>query len=828
MPESLMPKASVDLNESDCFHCGLPNPAGTNYQLTISCITDKTPKQFCCPGCVAVAKVIIDAGLQNYYAYRDADKKIGTSPEDLIPEALRNTAIYDNSSIRQQYVRNLGDDLDEITLMLDGLTCAACVWLIDHHLLKQDGIVDIDTNLSNLTTVIRWNPALITVSEILTQIHSIGYGASPYEPRVQYQKLLSQRKQQLKRLGITAALGMQIMVISVGLYFAAFSGIDPQWQELLHKAGLLFCLPIMLYSARPFFSASMQQLKTHRLGMDTPVTLGLSLAFLASIWAVISNRGEVYFDSIAMFVLFLLLARYTVHNSRLLAAQSIERLAQHIPLTAMRMQQKSHHAEHEIISAKELVPKDWVRVLPGHTLPADGIIRAGNSKLNQAVISGESKPIAIMAGDSVIAGSINIEQPLVIEVTASNEQTVLSGIEALAQQSMMNKNEPSILLHYIARWFAIGVLSLASLVAIYWWIYDPTLWLDITISVLVVSCPCALSLASPTALAIANNRLISKGLLLANSAAIEQLPKVTHVIFDKTGTLTQSNLTVSNSRLITKTNVPESSDDLLQIAASLTVNSEHPLASAITAHNQRALLTTTDWHNTVGAGLSGVIDGKNYFLGSADFIRKKLGTDIAIKLPDTAHTILATKQAVLVIFEFENTLRTGVQETIDYFLSQQKQVIMLTGDAELPARHLAKQLGIDMVYANCKPEKKLEIVSQLQVKKDNSLLMVGDGINDSPVLAHCDVSVAVEGAAPLAVSGADIVMVGADLAEITELHKLSIKTQRIIKQNLSWALGYNLLAIPFAASGYIQPLFAAIGMSLSSLVVLLNARRLKS
>ena len=809
--------AKVNQYSSACFHCGLSVPENSNFSVNI--LGEQQP--MCCPGCQAVAQAIVENGLIDYYKYRDP--KVAKKPLDLVPDAIKKDNIYDRASIRNRYVKSSTDDGDQVTLMLEGLTCVACAWLIEKQLQKQPGIVSIEVNYTSMIAKLTWHQNQIPLSKILTLIRQLGYIATPYEPRIQYKQQLDQRSQQIRRIGITGILAMQVMIISVALYFGDYTGMDESWKQFFQKLGLLFTLPIIFYSASNFFRASIYQLRSLQPGMDVPVCLGLSLAFMASIWTLISGSGDVYYDSIAMFVFLLLVARYFMHSSILAASHSIERLAANTPLMASRLSEHSISAMAESVTAEELCPGDWVRVLAGNVIPADGIIESGSSSINLAMMSGESKPIQVTNNDKVLAGSVNVSKPLIIKVTASGQNTVYSAIEKMTKQGLAQRSSDLPLIDLIARWFVSAILLVAFAVAVYWWNRAPDQWLPITVAVLVVSCPCALSLSVPSAYAATTSKLIESGLMLTHSQAIERLNHITHVIFDKTGTLTSDTLGVGDVKTFTGL----SRQEVLKIAASLEINSQHPLAKAIVQENKKTLFMVQDWSDETTQGISATINSKRYYIGSAKFIHIKTGLKLdGINFDSGA--LLADGNSIIASFEFKQNLREGVYELIDYFKSKNKPVIMLTGDRPAPADDLANQLGIDKVYSECMPQDKLDIVEAMQNKQNASILMIGDGINDSPVLAVADVSIAVAGASPLAVSGADIVMAQPDLKSVMTLDRYAIKTSKIIRQNITWAVGYNLLAIPFAASGLITPLLAAIGMSLSSIIVVLNAQRLRS
>ena len=806
-----------DHYNNTCYHCGLDVPNNSDFDVFI----EGKQQPMCCAGCQAVARTIVENGLTDYYQFRDpsAAKK----PLDLIPDVIKKNDIYDRANIRKRYIKSASNGADKITLMLEGLTCVACAWLIEKQLSKEPGIISVEVNYTSMIAQLTWQQTQIPLSKILTLIRQIGYVATPYEPRIQYKQQLIHRSQQIRRIGITGILAMQVMILSVALYFGHYTGMDESWRVFFQRLGLLFTLPIFFYSAKDFFKAALSQLRSLQPGMDVPVCLGLSLAFMASIWTLITGSGEVYYDSIAMFVFLLLVARYFMHSSILAASHSIERLAANTPLWASRLIEHSISAMGENVTAEELCPGDWVRVLAGNVIPADGIIASGTSSINQSMMSGESKPVTVKKDDQVLAGSINNDNPLIIKVTASGQNTVYSAIEKMTKLGLAQRSNGLPLIDLIARWFVTGILVIAFGVALYWWYNAPDQWLSITVAVLVVSCPCALSLSVPSAYAATTSKLIESGLMLTDTQAIERLTKITHVIFDKTGTLTSDTLRVEHIESFADL----SNQETLKIAASLEINSDHPLAKAIVHANKQTLYNTENWAYETAQGISAKINKVNYYIGSAKFIEQKTGIKSEAISYDSA-VLLADRHSILARFVFKQNLRDGVFELIDYFKSSHKPILMLTGDTPAPANHLANELAIDQVYSQCMPQDKLKLVKTMQSEKNASVLMIGDGINDSPVLAAADVSIAVAGASPLAVSGADIVMAQPDLKAIILLNAASIKTSKIIRQNITWAVGYNLLAIPFAATGLITPLFAAVGMSVSSIIVVLNAQRLRT
>ena len=587
---------------------------------------------------------------------------------------------------------------------------------------------------------------------------------------------------------------------------------------------LLLTLPVLLYSAQPFFKGAWNDLKHLRAGMDVPVVLGILGAFSASVWTTFTHEGAVYYDSVTMFVFFLLASRYFELRARTRAAAAAETLVRAVPATAIRLVE---HGAEETVPVAELKPGDTVRVRPGETVPADGTVIAGRSSVDESLLTGESLPLAKAAGARVVGGSINVESPLTLRVTQVGPDTVLSSILRLLDRAQTEKPRLAQLADRAAAGFTVAVLVVAALTALYWWQHDASRWLPITVAVLVITCPCALSLATPTALTAATGQLTRLGLLVTRGHALETLARATHFVFDKTGTLT-----VGRPRLLeTRTFSTPGREDCLRIAAALERHSEHPLAFALCEAAGDATVPATDVINTPGAGLRGTVAAETYYIGTPDFIREQTS-----HRPDAAAleamraaggpvVLLASPQALLAAFVFGDALRSQARELVDALKQQGKKVLLLTGDHAQAARRVADELGIENIAWDLKPADKLARVDALQ-KNGAVVAMVGDGVNDAPVLAGASVSIAIGGAADVAAASADMILLSPRLDTLGRGLATADRTLRVIRQNLGWALAYNLVAVPAAVLGYVTPWLAALGMSLSSLLVVANSLRL--
>lgn len=781
----------------------------------------------CCHGCQAVARAIVESGNANFYRHRT---EVSPTGQETIPEFIRQTQIYDHPAVQKTFVRRADGDIREAALLLEGIVCAACVWLNERHVSRLPGVLNMQVNYATHRARVRWDDSRIQLSRILQAIHDIGYLAHPYDPQQQQLSFERERKDRLRRIGVAGVLGMQVMMLSLALYAGDWSGMETEFRTLFRWVGLLLTTPVLLYSGSPFLRGAWRDLQNRSAGMDVPVATGILVAFGGSVHATVTGQGEVYFDSVVMFVFFLLVSRYFELMARKRGAERAEQLGRSMPTMANRRRGdgdgdgNGNGEDYETVPAAELQPGDIVMIKPGDTVPADGTVERGVSSVSEALLTGESMPIAKSSGDTLVGGSINIESPLYLRVERSGMDTVLAEIGRLLEQAQGEKPAITLLADRVASWFVTAVIVIAAITGVYWWQQSPDEWLPILVSVLVVTCPCALSLATPTALSAATGNLLGRGLLTTSGRGLEMLARCTHVVFDKTGTLTRGEPAVTAVETFGDLDEPT----LLNIAAALELPSEHPAARAIIKAVSKNPITASDITSFPGAGISGRVADQRWFLGNAAFIAEHCPQ---ISLPDATghstgtHILLADNREVHARLLLQDELRPGAAETISHLRVTGKTVILMSGDSAQACRHIAGQVGIDKVYADMKPEDKLAGVKQLQ-QRGAVVAMIGDGINDAPVLAAADVSIAMHAAAQISRASADMVLLSRELGTLASAVRLARKTLNIIRQNLAWAAGYNLLALPAAALGYVAPWMAAIGMSASSLLVVLNALRL--
>jgi Cu2+-exporting ATPase len=804
---------------NNCFHCGLPVPADLDLTVHI----DDADQPMCCHGCQAVAGAIVAAGHENFYRVRT---EVSPTVQDLLPGFLRETEIYDVPAIQNQFIQSPGGNLREASLMLEGITCAACIWLNEQHIAGLSGVERVRVNYATQRALVRWDDSRIRLSEILQAIQKIGYRALPYNPNQQQELHSRQRRQQQRRLAVAGLFGMQVMMLSISLYAGAWSGMEENFQQFFRWLSLGLTLPVLFYSATPFFVSAWRELKRMRMAMDIPVSLAIGIAFLSSVMATINGHGEIYFDSVVMFVFFLSASRYFENMARQRCAASVEKLVQLMPIMATRLS-PAGDAE-EAIPAATLVIGDRVLIRPGETVPADGEIVSGFSALDESLLNGESIPLDKAQGDRLLGGSINVSNPLQMEVRAVGADTVMAEIQRTIERAQADKPPLARLADRVAASFISIVLLVVVGVAVFWLIYDADRWFEIALSVLIVSCPCALSLATPTAISAALGKMQTSGLLVKRGAALEKLNQITHVVFDKTGTLTHGKPVLR--QVICKPQFDR--DSCLQLAATLEQHSEHPLAQALLREagtvNSNA---STQITSIAGGGICARIDDQDYFIGSIEFITRQVDAEIPTswleQIANDAVTavVLVRGNTVMAMFTFVDDLRDDARDLVASLQRMGKSVMLMTGDRSATARQVAELTGIDSYRAQMSPQTKMEAVQVLQTA-GASVLMVGDGVNDAPVLSTADVSIAMGGASSLAKTSADIVLIANHLQAVARAFAMAGRTQRVIKQNMAWALMYNFTAIPAAAMGLIAPWLAALGMSVSSLLVVLNALRL--
>jgi len=788
--------------EPPCYHCGLPVPPGSRFKTVVL----EAPRAFCCAGCQAVAEAIVSGGLDSYYRDRDAP---AAGPAAL-PEGLA-LEMFDHPDAQREFVGREGE-LACAELTLDAVNCAACAWLIEKRLQQETGVAQATVNLSNHRLHLVWDDRQTPISQLLASLARIGYRARPFRADTHAALLRQESRALLMRLAVAGLGMMQVMMYAMALYIGDVSGIETEYRDYLRATMGFIATPVLFYAGYPFYSASWRALKARALTMDVPVTIALFGAYFASLYASFIGGGETYFDSVSMFIFFLLTSRFLEMKARQRAGDTAASLMALTPRLATRLKPDGSH---EVIAASALMTGDRLQVKPGETIAADGVVREGQSAVTEALITGEPLPVPKHAGDEVIGGSVNTESPLQIEVTRAGGESTLATLNRLLNRALAEKPQLAQKADRMAHLFVARVLALAVLVYVGWSLVSPENAFWATLAVLVATCPCALSLATPAALTSATNTLAREGFLLTRGHVLETFAAATHVIFDKTGTLTEGRLVIRETAA-----VRGSLEQAHRIAASLEQYSEHPVAHAFRQAANDVMLPVAGVKQTAGAGVEGTTDGVHYRLGHADFALKN--ADVS----DRDRLWLSDDSGAIAWFRLSDSLRPEAATTIRALQARGLKTWLLSGDRSQAPAEMGLLLGMDHVAGSMLPEDKQNAVRELQAQ-GAIVVMVGDGVNDAPGLGQAHLSIAMATGTDLAQTTADALLLRDDLRALVTAHSQSIATQRIIRQNLGWALAYNLAVLPPAALGLVPPWLAAIGMSLSSLVVVGNALRLR-
>lgn len=789
---------------SECWHCRAPLPRQDVVHARIA----GHLRPMCCHGCRAAAEWIAELGLADYYQLRTAPAPGPAQFESQLDPQLARHLIHE-----------LDEDRHEAMLLVEGVRCTACVWLIERALGSAPGVVSVQVNAASRRARVVWRHADITLPQILSLLARTGYRGLPLHAKALDDVRRREFRDALKRLLVAGFGAMQAMMYAAVLYFGAGALQDPSTQELFRWLGFVAATPVVFYSARPFFSGAARALAARQLSMDVPVALAIALIYAASLIEALRGGGHVYFESVSMFVFFLLAGRYVEMRARHRSGDLTDALARLTPLYADRLRADGSI---ERIGIHELRVDDLAVVAEGGIVPADGVLLSEQCRVDEALLSGESAPILRCGGERLTGGSLLVEGPARVRIDRVGADTTLAGIAALVERAQAERPQLARAGDRAAALFVARVLTLTVLTAAVWAFVDPARAFEAALAVLVVSCPCAFALAVPAAITRAIAVLARHGVLVVKPDAIQALAETSHVMFDKTGTLTEPDLTVSSIQVFRGTTPAEA----LAMAATLAQTSRHPVARAIvTAFASESpaapiLDAATQVRATAGLGISGELAGRELRLGRPDFAQLA-GAPIL----DDDQVLLADAQGPIAAFRLSERLRADAGSALDELRAQGLNIALASGDATAKVARVATELGIDQWRARQLPAAKLAWLSELRASGAR-VMAVGDGINDAPVLAGADVAVAMMSSAELAQASSDIVLSGNRLQALATARSTAIQTMTILRQNHRWALGYNLTAVPLAALGFVPPWLAALGMSLSSLCVILNALRI--
>jgi len=763
---------------------------------------------FCCNGCQGVYHLLKDEGLDSFYA------KKGDTTLERPKEVKDEFKKFDKDGFKKQYVKELDDGTCEINLIIEGIHCSACVWLNEKVLHRLDGIIEADINFTTHKAKIIYDPESVSLSKIFETIASIGYIAYPYDKKAGEERAAKQRRDYYSRLLVGLFSAMNVMWIAIAQYAGYFSGIKDEYKNILNIAEFVLATPALFYTGWPYFKGAYYGLKNRFINMDFLVITGATLAYIYSIYVMITGVGEVYFDSVAMIITFVFIGKYLETNSKKKAVDTLDSLTSTLP-TEVLVIEGSKKIQKDI---NEVAVGDIVQVRAGEKIVLDGVIVSGEGSFDYSSLSGESEPVYKQKGDEVLSGTLLLDSLVLVEVKKRYQDSTIQKISNLLEEAMNKKPHIERLANEISGYFSLTILSLALLTFVGWYF-----WLDVgfekalivAISVIVIACPCALGLATPIATLVGLNQGIKKGILFKESSFLESFAKIDTLFLDKTGTITKA-----KPKVIKEVVLKDFDKSWLY---SLVSNQSHPISKGV-----KEFLGSLDEvefdsiKNIQAKGIKAKYKDKSIVAGNKEILKDE-GIEFEKEFENSVF-ILAIDGEVVAYYELEDEIKNGVKEVIKRFKKEGVDVVMLTGDNQNAAQKVAKSVGIDEFYHSLLPQDKADMVKRYQ-ERGKKVAFVGDGINDSVALGLANVSIAMGSGADIALEVSDIVLLDDEMHSLLESFLISKETYKNIKQNLLISLLYNTITIPLAVMGYVIPLVAALSMSLSSLIVVGNSLR---
>ncbi len=806
------------LAHAGCFHCGLPIAADAEYHSKL----EGKQRDFCCFACQSVCESIYAAGLQGYY--QRTPQGVLLAPPPTPPQDIE---MYDLDEVQQDFV-NCQGDIRDTHLLVEGIHCAACVWLIERSLMRASGVQAANVNLAGKRLHLRWDNQRVKLSTLIRELAKIGYSGVPYDPDAAEGSMKKANRSMLFRLFFAGFTMMNLNLIAIALYSGADRG---QFVNFFHWMAFALATPTLLYSGFPFYKGAWGGLRNAHLTMDLPIALGLSVTYTYSLYVTITGVGDVYFDTVTNLTFVILIGRYLEGMFRHQAVAATNRLMDLQPRVATVLR----GGIEKMVSVRAVQVGDRVLVKPGSKIPMDGLVCEGHSSVDESMLSGESMHIKKKAGDRVAAGTLNGSGALVVEVQAASRDSTLSKIIRLVEEAQSSKAPIQRLSDSIVPWFVLATLVCASITFLVW-SGNFELALMAATSVLIITCPCALGMATPMSIAVASGLGAKHGILVKNGVVLETLSKVTHFVFDKTGTLTEGKMCVE--QVIAATGQDEAG--FLALAAGVERYSEHSVALAIVRKAEELQLpyrslAVHGFHASAGAGVEAEADGKRVLLGTAEWLAKNKVTlqdsllQTLAEMEEQARTCvhLAVDGQHVAMLVLADTLRADARGLINTLREAGIGMTLLSGDRKPVAEAIARQLGGMEVIAEVLPQDKDRVIQQLQ-KRGECVAMVGDGVNDAPALIRADVGIALGSGTDVSVESADIVLMQNELDKVCLATLLSRRTLRTIKQNIGLSFVYNAIMVPLAMTAHVTPLVAAITMPISSLLVIGNAARIRN
>jgi len=795
------------MNKIPCDHCQLVFDKSVLFSEVIA----GEEKFFCCKGCQGVYHLLHSEGLDDFY------DKMGDTKLDPATNTSADLEKFDHEGFAKKYITTK-DGLNEISLIIEGIHCSACVWLNEKVLYKTDGIIEAAINYTNHKAKIVWDPDVLKLSDILLKIQSIGYNAYPYDASLQEQKANATRTDYYMRLLVGVFGTMNIMWLAIAQYGGYFTGMRDDIKFIIQVAEFALATPVLFYTGWIYFKGAYYGFKNHFVNMDSLVATGASLAYIYSIYAMITGRGETYFDSVVMIITFVFVGKYLEVLSKKKAVDTLDTITSSLPtqVTLIRGDEKV------IVGVEEVEVGDIIEVKAGDKIAIDGIMISGDGSFDESSLTGESRPVYKQKGELLTSGSISLDSVVRFEATKVYGDSTLSTIVSLLENSLTKKPRIEKLANEISGYFSSGVLLIALVTFLGWYFIggDFERALIVGISVIVIACPCALGLATPMATLIGLSVGAKKGILFKEASFLETMAKANVLLLDKTGTITEGRPEVVYH--------DRRSEYDVNLLYALVKSSSHPISKGISNyledhHDSLKLLDLEEVKHLQAKGLRGFYEGKELKGGNLS-----LFDYCTLEVPDVDASLFlfSIEGSVVDIFALDDKVKEGAKEALADIAGRGVEIVMLTGDNEKVAKKIADEVGIADYEHSLFPEDKAVFVDSYH-DRGKVVIMVGDGINDALALSKSDIAIAMGSGADISVDVSDVVLLDDSMTSLALASKLSQKTYTNIKQNLSISLLYNLITIPLAVAGYVIPLVAALSMSLSSLIVIANSIRIK-
>ena len=804
----------------ECNHCHL----SFDEKIMIK----ENDLNFCCGGCQNVYHILKSENLDSFYeklGNKTLSAPLHVSNDDLVK--------FDSENFLKNYTTITKDGFTQIDLILEGIHCAACVWLNEKILYDTKGIIEANINFTTNKARVVFNSEILKLSEIIKKIRSIGYNAYAYDSSVADKQASKAKQDYFVRIMVAVVCTMNIMMLSVAKYTGFFTGMSPEVKDMIHFAEFLLTTPVLFFSGFVFYKGAYFGIKNRMVNMDLLVSTGATMTYIYSLTILFGAKGESYFDSVSMIVTFVLVGKYLEVIGKKSAVDTLDKIKSTLPLEAIVI---SKDGKKETKALNMIRIGDIIELKIGEKVPVDGKIIFGNASFDESSLTGESIPVYKKVGDSLFSGTVILDSLIHFEVTKDFKNSTFSSIVTLLEDSLNSKPKIQTLANKLSRGFSLIILSIAFITFLVWYYLglDLGFYFEGTnqfersfitaVSVVVIACPCALALATPMASLVGISELAKKSLLFKEAKYIETLANADIVVFDKTGTLTKGELEVSNINLF------KDDEKSLNLLYSLLDSSNHPVSIAVKKYIKEKYKVTQlvleDVKNIEAKGLSARY-GKDEILGGNEALLKEFEVDLNIELNSkTTQYLFAINKKIIATFELKDELKDDAKELIDYLKSQNIESVMLTGDNSFVASDVANKLGIENYRAALSPKDKADFINE-QKNNGKIVVMVGDGVNDSVALSFSDVAIAMGNSADISMMVSDVVLLSSKLKSLKDAFIISKKTYKHIKQNLGFSLVYNAVTIPLAMAGLVIPLFAALSMSLSSLVVVLNSLRIK-